>query len=78
VEILSPKTAKYDKGLKRAVYARTGVEELWIVDPELKQVQVYRLAESADVPVATYNVKQTFESHLLPGLKVRVAKIFQR
>jgi len=78
VEILSPKTAKYDKGLKRAVYARTGVEELWIVDPELKQAQVYRLAESADAPAATYNVKQTFETRLLPGLKVRVARIFQR
>jgi len=25
-----------------------------------------------------HSVKQTFESHLLPGLKVRVAKIFQR
>src|SRR6266852_3114067 len=33
---------------------------------------------SADAPVATYTVKQTFESRLLPGLTVRVTKIFQR
>src|SRR6266576_6571881 len=28
VEILSPKTAKLDTGLKREVYARSGVEEM--------------------------------------------------
>src|SRR2546429_6733125 len=32
-EILSPKTARFDKGVKREVYARTGVKELWIIDP---------------------------------------------
>jgi len=30
-EILSPRTAKYDRGAKRDIYARTGVQEMWIV-----------------------------------------------
>ena len=78
VEILSPRTAKLDKGVKRTVYARTGVDELWIVDPERKQIQVYHLNVDAEAPVATYGVRQKFESPLLPGLKIPVSKIFQR
>ena len=78
VEILSPKTAKLDKGVKREIYARTGVNELWIVDPELKQVQVYHLGESADLPAGIYSGKQKFESPLLPGLKISVDKVFSQ
>jgi len=77
-EVLSPRTAKLDKGAKRAVYARAGVEELWIVDPEAKRVHVYRLGESADEPVGVYGVRQKFESPLFPGLKIPVAKVFQQ
>jgi Uma2 family endonuclease len=78
VEVLSPRTAKYDRGAKRDIYARTGVEELWIVDPELKTVQVYRFAESFDAPVATYNEKQQFTTPVFPGLTVAVADVFKQ
>src|ERR1051326_985041 len=40
VEILSPKTAKLDRGVKREIYARSGVEEMGIVDPALKKIEV--------------------------------------
>ena len=78
VEVLSPRTAKLDKGAKRVIYARAGVEELWIVDPEAKRLHVYRLRESADEPVGTYGVRRKFESPLFPGLKIPVAKVFQQ
>ena len=78
VEILSPRTAKYDRGAKRDIYARTGVEELWIVDPELKTIEVFRFAESANAPVATYNTKQKFTSPIFPGLTISVADVFKR
>jgi Uma2 family endonuclease len=78
VEILSPRTAKYDRGAKRDIYGRTGVQELWIVDPELKTMQVFRFAESTDAPVATYGIKQKFASPVFPGLSVSVADIFKR
>jgi Uma2 family endonuclease len=78
VEVLSPRTAKYDRGAKRDIYGRTGVQELWIVDPELKAIQVFRFQESADAPVATYGLKQKLRSPLFPGLIVPVADIFRR
>ena len=77
-EILSPRTAKYDRGPKRDIYARTGVEELWIIDPELKTVQVFRFGESADAPVGTYGINQQFTSPIFPGLTVTVADVFRR
>lgn len=78
IEVLSPKTAKLDKGMKRSVYARTGVQELWIVDPDRKEVQVYRLEESADIPAVVCRGRQKIESPLLPGLRIPVAKVFKR
>jgi Uma2 family endonuclease len=78
VEILSPKTAKLDRGMKRTVYARTGVEELWIVDPERKRIEIYRFAESADEPVLNVGTRQRFTSPLLPGLQIAVAAVFRR
>src|SRR2546426_1520340 len=41
VEILSPRTAKLDRGVKRNIYARTGVRELWIVDPDSERVELF-------------------------------------
>ena len=37
VEILSPKTAHLDLDQKRVVYARAGVDELWVVDRREKK-----------------------------------------
>ncbi|SRR6266542_4650900 len=78
VEILSPKTARFDKGIKREIYARTGVRELWIIDPVLRQIQVCRLSESVDVPAATLGEEREIESPLLPGLKIPLRKVFSR
>jgi Uma2 family endonuclease len=71
VEILSPKTAFLDKKAKRKVYARSGVKELWLVDPDTKTVHVYFLQDDADHPAATYAEKDTFNSPHFPGLKIR-------
>ena len=77
VETLSPATAHYDKGFKRKVYARFGVRELWLVDPETRTIQVYLLEKNAEKPIATHGEKAVFESALLPGLKFKAAAIFK-
>lgn len=41
VEILFPSTAKNDKTVKKETYARCGVREYWLVDPESKVLEVY-------------------------------------
>ncbi len=41
VEVLSPSTAKNDRGYKKDLYERCGVKAYWIVDIENKSVEVY-------------------------------------
>jgi len=43
VEVLSPSTAKDDRGYKKGVYESSGVPEYWIVDPVRKSIEVYLL-----------------------------------
>ncbi len=39
IEVLSPGTARRDRGEKLALYAETGVGEYWIVDPAERQIE---------------------------------------
>jgi Uma2 family endonuclease len=77
VEVLSPGTARFDKGSKRKVYARTGVKELWLVDPDAKLIHVYQLVKDAETPAATYDEEAVFGSPLMPGLRLKAAMIFK-
>ena len=45
VEVLSPSTARHDRGLKRSYYQRAGVEEYWIVDLDARLVERWRPAD---------------------------------
>ena len=45
IEVLSPSTAKNDRGHKKDVYERHGVREYWIVDPSSRSVEQYVLED---------------------------------
>lgn len=40
-EILSPATARLDRVKKMPIYAEAGVAHLWLVDPDLRTLEVY-------------------------------------
>ena len=40
-EILSPSTAKLDRAVKLPLYARNAVTHCWLVDPDLKTLEVF-------------------------------------
>ncbi|MEA3411115.1 MAG: Uma2 family endonuclease [Pseudomonadota bacterium] len=42
-EILSPSTARTDRVIKMPIYARENVSHLWLVDPDARTLEVYRL-----------------------------------
>lgn len=44
-EILSPSTAREDRAEKLPIYAEHGVPHLWLIDPELRTVEVFELRE---------------------------------
>ena len=43
IEILSPTTAATDRSRKRALYARYGVPNFWLVDPDVRVIEAYVL-----------------------------------
>jgi Uma2 family endonuclease len=45
IEVLSPGTARHDRGRKRIHYQGAGVEEYWIVDLEARLVERWRPAD---------------------------------
>ena len=53
IEILSPSNRRYDRVVKKARYARAGVREYWIVDPEERLVEQFVLRARSYVLVAT-------------------------
>lgn len=56
VEVLSPGTAWNDKTHKKAVYAKCGVREYWLVNPVDCSVEIFRLENSDLVPQSLYYV----------------------
>ena len=44
-EVLSPNTARVDRVVKMPIYANQGVRWLWLVEPDLRTLEVYRLHE---------------------------------
>ncbi len=46
-EILSDSTEAMDRGVKRRIYRREGVGHLWLCDPRIRTLEVYRLEGGA-------------------------------
>lgn len=76
VEVLSPATASRDRKPKAALYARHGVRELWIVDPDAERIEVFVPAETRFRLDALYEGDQTVRSYVLPELNLRAGEVF--
>ena len=76
VEILSPATAERDRGYKRALYARHGVTEYWLVDPAAETVAILRLRGGALAAAHTFGRNETLRSPLLAGFELALDEVF--
>jgi len=77
VEVLSPSTRTFDMLRKRSDYARVGVGELWLIDPDGPRAMILRqLDEPSDqaefVQVEDLDGDGALTSPLLPGLTIPV------
>ena len=78
IEILSESSRKKDEVTKRKLYERFGVQEYWVVDPELEIVKIFKLAQqkygrAVELSKETNDVLTT---ELLPGFSLAVSEIF--
>ena len=53
-EVLSASTASLDRALKMPVYAREGVQYVWLVDPERQSLEVFRLQDGRYTLLVTH------------------------
>ena len=72
-EVLSPSTAERDRGVKLRLYARAGVQEAWIVDPERETVEVHDLVGGGKL---LYARGERAESRAIAGFGLDVEGLF--
>ena len=76
VEILSPSTAERDRTFKRTLYAKYGVREYWLVDPDSQTIEVFILGARGYRQAGLYEADEKLKSPLLPGLEISLEEVF--
>ena len=72
VEVLSSSTAERDRTVKTKLYARAGVRELWLVDPDAKTLEVLVNTPTGFRRESLFSAGQTARSPMFPGLTFEV------
>ena len=78
IEVLSPGelNEQRDREVKLKLYSQHGVQEYWIVNWQLKTLEIYRRQTAQLQLVATLLEHDSLTSPLLPGFSAPMAQIF--
>lgn len=78
MEVVSPgeESRRRDLVEKRSLYARAGIAEYWIVDPERQTITILALENDAYRLHGEFGSSSTASSLLLKGFDVKVADVF--
>ena len=76
IEVVSESNRAHDLRTKREEYARAGIPEYWIVDPEHETITVLRLVADQYVVHGEFVAGRRATSVILPGFGVDVAAAF--
>jgi Uma2 family endonuclease len=77
IEVFSPSTRDRDEKLKKELYFKHGVRELWLVDPEDDSVYLFKREHNALELWRHFPAGSVLESALLPDLHMRLDDIFE-
>lgn len=76
IEILSE--PRRDRVLKHEAYARHGVPEYWIVDPDSDWVEIYRLGQDQRYgKPEILRPNEVLSTDLIPGLQIELRELFR-
>ncbi|AGY58563.1 Uma2 family endonuclease [Gloeobacter kilaueensis] len=78
VEVVSPgsQNERRDRELKLKLYSLRGVQEYWLVDRTLEQIEVYRREEAMLKLTGTFLAAETLTTPLLEGFACPVGALF--
>ena len=75
-EVISKKTAQYDRTVKVALYEAAGVREYVVIDAELKRAEQRVLGASGRYPLPTIvGVGETYRSDVVEGFRFAVEEV---
>lgn len=77
IEAVSPDNPERDRAVKRDLYARNGVPEYWIVDPEERSVEILRLRGAAYEARGFFEEADTLTSPTMAGLSLPIRPLFE-
>jgi Uma2 family endonuclease len=77
VEVLSATTEEIDRTTKLKLYARYGVQEYWLIDPEECTAEIYRREARGFERVASLRPSDALTTPLLPGFSVPLRKLVE-
>ncbi|MEJ7813413.1 MAG: Uma2 family endonuclease [Gemmatimonadaceae bacterium] len=74
VEVLSPSTRRYDRGVKREYYLRHGVPEVWLVNLDKRLIERWR--PGGALPELLRDVATWAPEPSLPPLRIELPALF--
>jgi Uma2 family endonuclease len=77
IEIVSPESISRDRGDKFIEYEAAGVMEYWLLDPERRQAEFYRLGEDGRYHFALPDAAGVYRSEALTGFWLRPDWLWQ-
>jgi Uma2 family endonuclease len=76
-EILSDRTEALDRGPKRRIYRREGVSHLWLCDPRIKTLEVYRLEGGRWTELDTFEGDAKVRAEPFDAIEIDLARIWR-
>jgi Uma2 family endonuclease len=75
-EVLSPSTARIDRGRKLRIYAEAGVGHLWLLDPLEQTLEVLRLREGAWTIVGVLTGKAAVRAEPFEAIELDLGELW--
>ena len=74
--MLSPATARTDRGVKGRLYAEAGIGWYWLVDPAKRTLEVLENRGGAWVTAATFSGSTTITAAPFPAAPIALAELW--
>jgi Uma2 family endonuclease len=77
-EVISERTEVIDRTKKRRIYAREGVSHLWLVSPEQRLLEIFRLDGGRWVVVDTFEGDAVIRAEPFDAVELRLGRLWER
>jgi Uma2 family endonuclease len=77
-EVLSPSTAAIDRADKLPIYASHGVRHAWLVDPDTKTLELFRLESSAWMLLGVHKGDATVRAEPFDAVEIELSALWAR